>query len=183
MSLRWKNDLGDFVWVGAVGPYVDVTIGSPIVRGATRANATATVVLRRAGSNNVAGTAVATGDAAEGKFQATFRNANGNKVKVRVGDRITSDVSPDEDWIVPNVMANANAATDEVTGTCPADSFFAEALVMRNGFPDGSHTWPEEDGSFTLDLSSVNVQSTETVRVRCYEYHPGDWVGRAVVAQ
>ena len=55
-----------------------------------------------------------------GLFQTKFRNANGKLVKVRVGDRITSDVSPDEDWIVPNVTATVDAASDMATGTCTA---------------------------------------------------------------
>ena len=108
MSLNWKSDAGDLVAISARGPHVDVTIGSAVVRGSTRANAIATVVLRRAGSNNVAATAV-TRAGPDGLFQAKFRNQSGKLVKVRVGDRITSDVSSDVNLIVPNVTLNVDA--------------------------------------------------------------------------
>lgn len=174
MSVRWKSGEADEVWVGASGPYVDVTIGSAIVRGSTRANATATVVLRRAGSSDVAGTAVTTSDE-RGDFTAKFRNANGNLVNVHVGDRITSDVSPDEDWTVPNVIGDADADADRVTGTCPAESFFVEAIAGS----DSAYTWPEDDGSFQLEVASTVGQK---VRVHCYLDDPGDWVGRLITA-
>jgi hypothetical protein len=161
---------------------VDTTIGSAVVRGATRANAIATVVLRRAGSNDVVGTAVTRADP-DGDFVAKFRNSQGNKVKVRAGDRITSDVAPDEDWIVPNVVAHADADSDLVTGNCPEGTMFVRAIVMRDGYEDGDFSWPEEDYSFELDLSYPDLQAGEPVRVGCYMLPLGDWSGRAIVAQ
>ena len=182
MYLLWKSQDGDKVNVSTQGPYLDVTIGSPIVRGASRANGPVTVVLRRAGSGEVAGTAVTTAGPMGGKFVAKFRNNNGNLVKVRVGDHITSDVAPDADWDVPDIVAHADQSSDLVTGTCPADSFFVEARVMRHGYAEGDYTWPEEDGSFELDLSQEDIRPHELVRVKCYIVGPGDWVGRRVEA-
>ena len=180
MAMRWRSPENDLVWAGGIhGPYVDATIGSAIVRGATRADGMATVVLHRAGS--VVGTAVTRADP-NGDFITKFRNNQGNTVKVRVGDRITSDVAADEDWIVPNVTAHANAGSDLVTGTCPENSMFVRATVIRNGYPDGDFDWPEEDGSFELDLSYPNIQAGESVRVSCYMLPLGDWAGRAIVA-
>ena len=45
MYLSWKNGVGDHVGVEARGPFVGATIGSAVVRGATRPNAPATVLL------------------------------------------------------------------------------------------------------------------------------------------
>ncbi|HUR16538.1 MAG TPA: hypothetical protein VMZ33_04590 [Candidatus Limnocylindrales bacterium] len=183
MSVRWRSDDGDAVTVNARGPYVDVTIGSATVRGAARANGPVTVVLRRAGSFDVAGTAVTTAGAYVGEFRTKFRDSNGNPVKVRVGDWITSDISPDVDFTVPNVVASADASTDLVTGQCPDYSMFVEAVVMRSGYEDGDWDWPEEGGSFELDLSWPDLQAGESVRAHCYRADPGDWVGRLIVAQ
>ncbi|MEO6351049.1 MAG: hypothetical protein ABIP53_10400, partial [Candidatus Limnocylindrales bacterium] len=180
MSVRWTSVNGDQVWANARGPFVDVTIGSAVVRGATRANAPATVALRRAGSNDVRATAVTNGNPLWGEFKTKFRDVNGNPVKVRADDRITSDVAPDEDWIVPNIVANADSESDSVAGVCPAESFFARAEVVRNDYPDGDYTWPEEDGSFEIDLSWLDIQPREPVRVSCYLVGPGDWAGRAI---
>ena len=182
MAMRWRSPENDFVWAGGIhGPYVDATIGSAIVRGATRAGGIATVVLRRAGSGDVVGTAVTRADP-RGDFITKFRNNQGNTVKVRAGDRITSDVAADEDWIVPNVPAHAYAASDIVTGQCPEHTMFVRAIVMRDGYEDGDWDWPEEDDSFELDLSSPDIQPGETVRVSCYTLPLGDWSGRAIVA-
>jgi len=175
MGVRWKSATGDFVWLSQHGPYVDVAIGSPVVRGATRANAIATVVLRRAGSNDVVATAVTRADP-DGDFTAKFRNANGQKVKVRVGDRITSDVAPDEDWIMPNVTGDADASSDTVTGTCPENSFF----VRAESGSEGDFTWPEDDGTFQLDFQ---FDQGDVLRVSCFLAERGDWVGRRIVAQ
>jgi hypothetical protein len=183
MSLRWKSEVGDVVSVRARGPYVDATIGSAIVRGAGKRSGPVTVVLRRSGSNDVVGTAVTTADSHLGEFKTKFRDATGNPVKVHVGDRITSSVSPDVDWTVRKVVASADAAADVVSGTCPMASFFAEALVLRNGYEDSDWTWPEEDGSFEIDFSGLGLQPGEPIRVRCYLLGAGDWVGRAIVSQ
>ena len=183
MNLLWRSAGGDRVNIYMQGPYLDLTIGSAVVRGASRANAPVTVVLRRAGSNDVAATAVTKASSLGGAFQTKFRNQNGKAVKVRAGDRVTSDVAPDEDWIVPNVTASADAASDIVTGTCPADSMFVHVTVVRNGYEDGRSGWPEEDNTFNKDLTEQDIQAGEAVRASCFTLPLGDWVGRAIVAE
>jgi hypothetical protein len=180
MSLAWKSDAGDLVTLGARGPHVDVTIGSAIVRGATRANTQATVVLRRAGSNRIAGTAVKNANA-EGLFQTKFRNATGKLVNVRVGDRITSNVSPDLDLIVPNVTLTADAAADTITGTCASWSSFAIVTISQSEYFK-RYAFMEDDGTFTVDLGEDDVDLLSGVKVRASCFLGGnDFVGRSAV--
>jgi hypothetical protein len=182
MSLTWKSDANDVVGISAYGPHVDVTIGSAVVRGSTRANRVATVVLRRAGSNHVAATAV-TRAGPDGLFQTKFRNQSGLPVKARVGDRITSDVSPDEDWIVPNVTLNVDAESGEATGTCTESTSIITVRVIRNGYSDGSTTFPQDDlGSFETGMG-VELVPGEAVTVTCFWEGDGDLVGRQVIVQ
>ena len=120
----------------------------------------------------------------DGLFQTKFRNQNGKQVKVRVGDRITSDVSPDVDLIVPNVTLNVDAASGEATGTCTEDTSIITVRVIRNGESDGNTTFPEDDlGSFETNLGDLDLVPGETVTVTCFWEGDGDLVGRQVIVQ
>jgi hypothetical protein len=183
MWLNWKSDGGDGVTIDARGPHVDVTIGNAIVRGSTRPGALVTLLLRRAGSDNVVAMASKTANDT-GRFQAKFRNANGKLVKVRVGDRIFSNVAPDQNLTVPNVTGSFDAESNTGTGTCTADTFFVSVTVNRNGEPDGPNTWVENDlGTFNVDFSGLDLLPGESVKVTCILVGNGELVSRKFIAQ
>lgn len=116
-----------------------------------------------------------------------FRHA-GENIKVGVGDRVLDTALwPDMDWIVPNITASADAATDIVKGTCAdtgnlSDVAFVE--IHRTGVTRG-FAIPSVDstGNFKVNFNRrgdmffdrANIKHGDAVVVRCM-LDTGDWV-------
>jgi hypothetical protein len=166
MGLSWKNANGDKVRIWNTSPFVTVTIGQAAFHGAARAASPATVVLKKP-NFDVRGTAHPTGAIGYGTFTSRFRDTNGDKVKVHVGDLVTSDMASDLDFVVSNITASANVSTGHVTGNCVPDSLWF-ITVFRNGVDIDGDDWRfDPDTHFNADFSSLPLMAGDRVLVSC----------------
>jgi hypothetical protein len=179
MFVTWKSAMGDFVRVRNYSPSLTVRIGSAFVRGTTSNGRPATVALRRGPSFDVRGSLATKSAPLDGRFSGSLKNQQGNKVLVRVGDRITSSVASDLDFIVPDIEAYADSATDHVIGQCNDPGIFNVDIYRNGTFIDGEYWWPEDDGTF--DMRFLEFQAGDTVVVRC-PVSTGDQVEKAFIA-
>jgi hypothetical protein len=176
MFVTWKDDDGDRTWVANVGPYVALTIGQAGIEGSARVGSPATVVLKDGNTLDVRGTAHATGGVYQGLFSSRFRNDAGKKVKVHVGDRVTSDVAADLDWIVTDIEAHPRVSRQHVTGQCGGDSGLFRVVNYRGGVAVGyDYSWTDEDGSFDMKWHDDAFQSGDSMLVWC-PVGTGDWI-------
>ena len=179
MLLQWKSAAGDFVRVWNTAPYLDITLGKAFVTGSGRAGSPVTVVLKNGSTLDVRGTAESTASNFDGRFGGRFENQQGGAVVARAGNIVTSTIAPDADFVLPNILGDANAAADLVTGQCAQESSF-EYRVLRNGIEyDGRRWFTDVDGSFQADVSGLKVG--DRVIIGCEQY-TGDWVRKAFVA-
>jgi hypothetical protein len=179
LRLSWKSGAGDVVAIRNVSPYLDLTIGLAKVSGSGRAGSAVTVVNKNGSTLDVRGTAMANASPLDGTFSGQLRKGN-NKVKVQVGNIITSTIASDADFVVPNISATAYAPAMEISGHCPGAGYGYEYSVMRNGSEvDWARWFTDEEGSFVE--SSDGLQYGDRVLVGC-ELESGDWVRKWVTA-
>jgi hypothetical protein len=182
MAVRWQSAAGDEVRAWATAPYVQVTLGRSIFRGATRSGGTANVSIGVAD-----GTVV--GDSFDGEFLGQFRDGASDPIAVQPGMSLTtSNVSMDANWVVPGIDAAVSVATDEVSGRCydtGASAHLVNVVLTRSGVERG---WAlvdtEVDGSFAFNFrtdtddffwTNVNVRNGDRLTFRCMQSE-GDWV-------
>lgn len=175
MGLRWKSPAGDKVNVWNTAPFVVVTIGQAAISGAARSEAAVTVVLMKANTVDIRGTAHATGDLGSGLFRSRFLNQNGNRARVQVGDRVTSDIAADLDWIVTDIDALGDVSTSHVTGHCVQALQFTVSLFRDGDQIAGDRWFTEEDGSFDSDFENEPLASGDWLLVGC-QLSTGDWI-------
>lgn len=182
-DLRWTSVNGDRIDVATLAPFIGVTIGKSTIQGVAYPLAD----VEAAANGGAAAAVEATAD-----FSGAFKGnliANGTKYGVEPGDHISAPaVATDADWIVPNITAQADAATDTVQGMCEdtgtAGSKVRVWVIRTGGHVRGEGFWDlESDGSFVADFGqgippfgdmTVNIKSHDTVRVDCIQ-STGDW--------
>jgi hypothetical protein len=118
----------------------------------------------------------------DGSFAGPLKNTAGSKVNVKAGDWITSDMSSEIDWIVPNISVVADSSTGHVTGECGTESS-VRVTVYRNGEAFSDDWDLPEGGSFDFDSADGHVifQAGDQVLIQC-EIAAGDWVERMTTA-
>jgi hypothetical protein len=171
--VQWKSPAGDKANVIATPPYLIARIGTAQVRGETRSGSTPTIVLKRGPALDVVAMANPQADVFDGEYTGALRNMAGNKVAIHTGDVITSDMSSEIDWVVPDIQANGNSSTDRVHGYCHWDdpSYLGELRIdiYRSGeFVTGSEITDgvEEDGSFHVNMHP-GFQAGDRIEVQC----------------
>ena len=177
MYLRWRSEAGDKVNVISIAPYVTATIGKAGFIWATRPGASATVVIRDPSTLDVRGTATTVGSPLDGSFIGQFRNQLGQKVKVRAGDILSSDIAADLDYVIGDIHATADTGTQHVTGQCPEEMQFY-VIAYHNGHEIGfERWWTDEGGTFDADFSGEPTAMVpgDRVRVGC-QLETGDWI-------
>lgn len=186
MAVRWRNAAGDEVRAWATAPFIQVTLDRSIFRGATRSGGTAQVSIGVAD-----GTAM--GDPFDGEFTGQFRDNASNPVNVEPGMVLTSNVSPDANFIVPAIDASASVATDEVSGRCydtGSSAQLVNVLLTRSGVQRGwALEYTEPDGSFAFNFltdeddffwTNANIRHGDRLTFRCMQQE-GDWVQKILL--
>jgi hypothetical protein len=188
MIAQLKTEAGDFVRAIANPPILTVRIGSPRVVGETRSGAALNVVLKRGSSLDVRATANLHASPYDGAFAGPLKNQAGNKVNVRPGDLISSDISADLQWVVPNINATGDSSTGHVTGRCHYDDpsgpqFGAlRVLVLHNGeVIDGSSIVDSMDENGFFDIDELVFEPGDQVLVRC-GMATSDWAEKMFTA-
>ena len=185
MVVQWKSPAGDKVFTIANTAYAVVRIGSPRFTGATRNGTVANFVLKRGPALDVKAMAHPMSSPLNGDFVGKFRNAQGNTVKVRAGDLITSDISSAIDWIVPDVVATADSSSGHITGHCPSDGWGVGVTVYRDGENiAGDSALFTDEGNFDFDFSdgsNLPFQAGDRVLVGC-QINDADWVEKFFTA-
>ena len=170
---QWKSPAGDIVRARATPAFLIVRIGSARVTGATRSGAHAVVVLKRGPALNIRAMANPESNPVDGRFSGRLRSQAGNKVLVRAGDLISSDISSEVEWFVPDIQATGDSSTQHVTGQCEyedpsgAQSGDFEILAFRNGaFVSSSSITDgvDENGFFDVEME---FQAGDRLLVRC----------------
>jgi hypothetical protein len=184
--LYWTSAQGDTVEIYGTTAQVYVTVGKSILSGSINPGLTATVGLRD-GSDVLIGVASGIGDE-YGYFSTAFRNGSAHAVALQSGDRVVGrTMASDLDWIVPEIEASADVASNMVTGACQdagALSDLAIVSLRRTGHTRGlAFVTPEPDGSFEFDFDDppggfadpANVKHGDRLIVECM-LDTGDWV-------
>ena len=167
-NVEWTSTKGDHVGAASNAPDVVVDIGRPLVTGSANPGAAWKVVLRNTTTGTRKGVAQGTADE-WGRFSGVFLNASGRPVNVMVGDRVVgSSLTADMDFIVRDIAAAADVATEIVTGKCGNGRMFYSA-VRRAGIEIGG-TWfakdRKPDGSFTVDFSEEETLGYDPANIR-----------------
>jgi hypothetical protein len=177
--VEWMTPKGDFLMASMMVPYVEVTIGSATVEGGGRAYADVTVNLRDASTNALLGRAAAQVES-WGRFGGSFRNSAGKLAKVKVGDRIVSNLASNLDWHVPAISGSADVANDWVYGNCGSTEIapiFAVVRVYRTGEERGlAHAGVDSNGDVAVDFGRrpdmfydpANIKHGDRVVISCY---------------
>lgn len=174
-GIRWLSAAGDKVWAFGAGPFVTVTLGSSRFSGATRPNRTAHLVIRDGTTFDV----LATGSAVGGGFSGRFRDNQGHAVPISAGDILSSDISPDIDWIVPDIDAAASPSTDVVSGRCYDAGTAGDVVKIRLFRAGQQRGWAiegtESDGSFSVYFPGIVfpdpavVKSGDRILISCMQ--------------
>jgi hypothetical protein len=139
-------------------PYIEFMIGNARFSGrGTRGLKPPRATLYDGSTSAVRGTGRGhiEGDPYYGYFDGKFRDAVGNGVQTRVGDRVTSNIAADASCVVGNVEAILDPLTGHVEGVCPLGTQYAIVRPFA-GFglttsKIGQASLDPEDGSFGID--------------------------------
>ena len=176
MDVRWHNAYGDEVYYETTVPYFEVYLGKAKFSGVTTPLESATVTV--ADSTMTAkgsGTAVAA-DPRVGSFKGKFRDSRGHLVTVVPGDYVSSSVSPDASFVVPQITATATAANDHVWGACRLSNSYLTVFVelYRHGRLLGAANEGMTDGTFDFNFRHtfprpINVRAGDKLLVECIQ--------------
>ena len=183
---QWRSG-DDRVVAWGTAPFISATLDRPWFTGATRSNAVRNIELEGKAS------AAVVGDPFDGTFRDRFRDGSDDPVNLAPGDSLTTDISPDAHWIVPDIDASVSVQSDVVSGRCfdtGSSAGLVQVLLHRSGKERG---WAlldtEADGSFSFDFATdgdpfwtnANVRDGDRITVRCMQSE-GDWVQRVLFA-
>ncbi len=178
--LDWFSTHGDSVTVHAAGPELDIIVGRSRYDGVADPNQAVHFVLRDPATHAIRATADSVGDD-NGYFSGEFRDTDGQPVKVAVGDRVVGhEVAADLDWLVPQIEATADVASDRVNGTChdagnPGGT--AIVRVRRSGHERGfAVVGVDAAGQFDVDFNGhpgflfdpANIRHGDKLVVTCW---------------
>lgn len=175
MDVRWRNAYGDVVYYETAVPYFEVYLGKAKFAGFTTPLDSATVTVADS-SLNPKGSGTAASGPREGAFAGKLRNAKGRLVSVAPGDVVSSSVSDDASFIVPQISATATAADDHVWGACELTGPYKWVFVelYRNGRRLGTANEGASDGTFDFNFrhvffQSVNVRVGDKLLIECIQ--------------
>jgi hypothetical protein len=175
-----------------IAPSIDVTLGRSTVFGSSHLDGRPVKVVLRDGVTD-AWKAVAKTSAVDeyGYFSAVFRNAAGQPVNVSPGDRVVGvSLASDMRFVVRDIEASANVATDTVSGRC-GNLRGEEMTIYRNGNSIGYTAFLDTDaqGNFsvwfgdeeTLGYDPANIRRGDKIEVVCMTVHRDQIIKRFVV--
>lgn len=110
-------------------------------------------------------------------MEAWFTSAAGSSVAVRVGDKVSAPFQPSMAFTVPNLTISANAATNTISGSCPAGKRL-RIYVSGHGTSDMDGVACSSGGTYNHVMTlGYDVQAGDKVRVQA-RLSQGDIVER-----
>jgi len=189
VGAEWTSPQGDTVSFGADAPHVTVTLGKSDFYGEARMYSTATTTLTDSSTHEFLASASVDVGFQQG-FTGTFRDADGNRHAVAPGDRLKSNVASDAAFIVPDIEATGDAATDTVTGRCYQTDHSTQGMhigVYRTGIRRGYvYAGTESDGTFSYHFEKNDFPDPAVLKhgdkllIRCFQVN-GDIVQKWVI--
>ncbi len=176
MDATWHNSYGDEVGRETTTPYFQVYLRQARFAGVTSPSGSANVTVAHSTMTaKGSGTAVAS-DPRVGSFKGKFRDSRGHLVTVAPGDYVSSSVSPDATFVVPQITATATAANDHVWGACElTDSYLTVYVELyRHGRLVGAADEGMTDGTFDFNFRHtfprpINVRAGDKLLVECIQ--------------
>jgi hypothetical protein len=173
-SLIWTSPKGDHLYAETAAPLLRVTLERAAFSGQTAPRRDLEV-----GDSTSGGSSHVMSDA-YGNFSGHLVDSLGHLAPVAVGDHITApSLSSDADWIVPQIDAAADKATDVVSGKCwnagTSDGVVLFDVTHSGHSRGGGITETDADGNFSIDLGEdaggffddTNVIAGDRVLVQC----------------
>ena len=127
----WGSDFDDTLVREQTVPYLEVRAGTSGVMGAGVPGKALTAKVRSP-ANVVRGTATATPAYPFGGWSSVFRK-NGAKVKIHVGDTVTSTIASDASLLVRAIAVQVDTAAEQVSGTCYPKARFGVRVSDEDG--------------------------------------------------
>lgn len=187
MSAKWHNAYGDEVYYETTVPYFAVYLGKARFEGVTTPLDSATVTVADSTMTPKGSGSAASGPRV-GSFAGKLRDAGGQLVTVAPGDFVSSSVSKDASFFVPQISATATAGDDHVWGQCELTSSYNGVFVelYRNGRLLGAANEGMNDGSFDFNFrhvfpKPVNVMAGDKILVKCIQGE-GDFAVKVIFA-
>jgi hypothetical protein len=175
MDVRWHNAYGDEVYYETTVPYFEVYLGKARFSGVTTPLDSATVTVADS-TMTPKGSGSAASGPREGTFAGKLRDAGGHLVAVVPGDFVSSSVSKDASFLVPQISATATAADDHVWGQCELTDSYRSVYIelYRNGRLLGAADEGMTDGTFDFNFRHtfprpVNVRAGDKILVNCIQ--------------
>lgn len=184
VSATYISSAGDRISVQEVAPRIQVWIGRSRFGAELLTGTGGKVTLR-----NAAGTYRATGVVSyiplyeEGVLDYSQFLNDGDPRTVRAGDKVSSTIQSDMSFTVPTITVAADAASDGVTGTCPA----GKQLRLRVAH-EGSQQFEATGtctgaGTFAFDTTGFyDIVAGDRAEI-AFRFVKGDLVARRVIAQ
>lgn len=191
-EVNWTNSKGDRFFASAMAPFVEITVDRSAFSVVANPNQQFKATLKDGSTSAILARATVVLD--QYGFNGEFTDTQGHPVDVAVGDRFVSNFASDANWIVPDVTASADVATDFVDGQCNTvgvgEGEFASVMVtiLRPGGFRGRAIWGvDAAGAFQIDFSQpdsfffdhANIKHGDRIVVECYQV-TGDIV-RAII--
>ena len=180
VSLYWTSPNDDTVFIdGLNAPFLAVTLGTSKFSGETDPLGNVSVTV----SNAKTGTGSATGGQ-YGDFAGRLHKQNGNAYVIAPGDHVSApSLASDADWIVPQIDAAVDAATDVVNGRCydsgtSAQTYFVDVYRTAGHLRGTTTSQTDPDGSFSVNMrtdvgdffeKSANIKHGDKVVVGCIQ--------------
>lgn len=183
-SVYWTSPDADTITTIGYFPYIEVWRNQARLNGIGRAGALVTATVKTA-ANVLRGTARAVVPAPAWFFDTTFRNSSVDPVNVHSTDKVSADIASDAHFTMPAVTVAGDAATNVVSGTCPANRpLQLNAYDPAYARPDPSTTafgMANGAGSYSINVTTneptFNLTSGDRLEVIC-DLATGDAVAR-----
>ena len=108
----------------------------------------------------------------DGQFSGKLQRRSGTPFKLAAGDRVTSSIASDLDFVVP---ASATITGSAVSGTCFAgQQVVVSAVAPDKSFSGVTHLTAGGDGSFSIDLMDLILRTVTPGIIVSVECDPGE---------
>jgi hypothetical protein len=164
VDATWDDGAGDQVGRRAFAPYVQITLGSPLVTGYVTPGAATTINLRTS-----AGALRGTADGQptpDGSLRSKFKRG-GNLIKALAGNRVDGDWAGAVKFTIPLLSLSIDTNADTIIGHCMPHVHWM--IVLRSGNTSEQEAGVTDASGQTskTDAWLIDVQSGQSVTFWC----------------
>lgn len=187
VSLYYTSTAGDQFSIVEVTPLVEVWIGRPNFGVQLLTGTGGKVTLRNsAGTFRGAGYAMYPGFDVPTWDYELFQTKAGTPITARIGDKVSSSIPSNMAFTIPNLTLSANATTNVISGSCPANRKLRWTVYVGSGSSSTAYVGAgvcSAAGTYSVDLTpNINVAVGQPVEIVA-RLGTGDLVARKKLAQ